>query len=335
MFEMKKATRQGIKPLICLFGESGSGKTYSALLLARGFVGDSGKIAMIDTESGRGSLYADVIPGGYETLEIREPFSPSRYIEAIQVVEQSGAAVLVIDSGSHSWEGIGGVTDMATEISKGRAEKYNKEWDGVVQFGDWKLPKMEHNRLLLKLLQSPLPIIVCLRAKKKSSQVKGTEDMAQAGIIQRNQVGKTVVIKDDFASPIQHEDFVYEFMAYMSVNNDHSVSVLKHSHPSLRDCFPKDKTTPITIEHGQKLAEWCSAAGKPVTQTQKKPVVATETTRNWMLEQLSDIHMKMQAYAIDLGIIMPDEGLDSWPLEKTPTSKAALAELRAKIEAHQ
>jgi hypothetical protein len=33
----------------------------------------------------------------------------------------------------------------------------------------------------------------------------------------------------------------------------------------LRDCFPKDKTTPITIQHGELLAAWCASAGGAVT----------------------------------------------------------------------
>ena len=90
-FQIKAATRTGVKPLIGFYGESGTGKTYSALLLARGLVGTAGRIVMIDTESGRGSLYADVLPGGYDVLELRQPFSPAAYVEAINAVEQSGA----------------------------------------------------------------------------------------------------------------------------------------------------------------------------------------------------------------------------------------------------
>src|SRR5690242_14701502 len=126
-FEIKKSTRQGVKPLIGFFSESGCGKTYSSLLLARGLVGPHGQIVMIDTESGRGSLYSDVLPGGYDVLELREPFSPMRYIEAIQAVEKSGAAVGVLDSGSHEWEGLGGVLDMAgeREAKSGKAGLHN------------------------------------------------------------------------------------------------------------------------------------------------------------------------------------------------------------------
>lgn len=65
------------------------------------------------------------------------------------------------------------------------------------------------------------------------------------------------------------------------------------------------------------------------------PKTATAATRNFMLEQFKDIHVKMQAYAIDRAIIMPDQGLDEWPLESVPTSKQEMAELRRKIEAHK
>lgn len=263
MFEIKPATRQGIKPLIGFYGESGTGKTMSALLFARGLAGENGRVVLIDSESGRGSLYADVIQGGYDTLELREPFSPSHYIEAIKSVEQSGASVLVIDSASHEWEGLSGVTDMAMQISKSRAEKYNKDWDGVVQFGDWKQPKMEHQKFMLKMLQSSLSIIVCLRAKYKTRQ-------------QKDEKGKTAIVKDEFTSPIQADDFIFEMTCHAEILQNHSIILTKCSHPSLRDCFPKDKTTPITVEHGKILAAWCNAAGKPATTPQPNPEPQSE-----------------------------------------------------------
>lgn len=238
--EIKKATRQGIKPLIGIYGESGTGKSMSALLLARGFAGD-GRIVMIDTESGRGSLYADVIKDGYDVIELREPFSPERYVEAIKFVEESGASILVIDSASHEHEGLGGVLDMANQ---------NEERSGKPGLHNWKAPKMSHQKFMLKLLQSSLPIIVCLRAKYKTRQTK-------------DERGKTAIVKDEYTSPIQSEDFIYEMTAHAEVLHNHSIILTKVSHPTLRDCFPKDKTTPITIEHGAKLAEWCNAAGKP------------------------------------------------------------------------
>ena len=60
-FEIKPATRSGVIPLVSVYGSSGGGKTMSALLLMRGIVGPKGRITLVDSESGRGSLFADII----------------------------------------------------------------------------------------------------------------------------------------------------------------------------------------------------------------------------------------------------------------------------------
>ena len=248
-YDFKPATRQDSKVLIGLYGESGCGKTYSALVLGRGIAGENGKVAMIDTESGRGALYADVIPGGYLHSELNEPFSPQRYIDAITAAEKAGFDVLIIDSMSHEWEGIGGVTDMAGDISrsvaKKNAEKWGKpfDWDGTIQFGHWKEPKVEHKKLMLKLLQTRMNIIVCLRAQYKSRQVK-------------NDKGKSEVIKDEFTTPIQSEHFIYEMTAHMEIKGDHAIRMTKCSHPDFKTCFENGK--PITLETGRRIATWAS-----------------------------------------------------------------------------
>ena len=46
------AERAGAHLLIQLYGPPRSGKTYTALRIARGMVGAKGKIGMLDTESG-------------------------------------------------------------------------------------------------------------------------------------------------------------------------------------------------------------------------------------------------------------------------------------------
>ena len=239
-FTPKPATRVGINPLIVAYSESGCGKTYSALLLARGMAEQSGKIVVADSESGRASLYADVLPGGFDTFDLCSPFSPDRYIAAVDAIEASGAVVGIIDSGSHEWEGPGGVLDMAGEI---------EEKSGKSGLHCWKKPKFEHAKFVQRLLRVKIPIIVCLRAKYKSRQLKEN--------------GKTVIVKDETTSPIQAEDFIFEATCHFEILQNHSIILTKCSHPSLRDCFPKDKTTPITEDHGRMLAAWCRAAGNP------------------------------------------------------------------------
>ena len=53
----KKATKHQAYVRIGLVGPAGSGKTYTALRVAKGMAGD-GKIAVIDTERGSASLYS-------------------------------------------------------------------------------------------------------------------------------------------------------------------------------------------------------------------------------------------------------------------------------------
>lgn len=250
-FEIKRATRVGVRPLIGIYSESGCGKTYSALLLARGMVGPGGKIVMVDSESGRGSLYADVIPGGYDTLEIRQPFSPARYVDAIDAVENSKADIGIIDSASHSWEGVGGVLDMAAEI---------EAKSGKAGLHCWKTPKLEHAKFMLRLLQSSVPWIVCLRAKYKSRQTKVD--------------GKTQIIKDEATSPIHDEAFIYEMTVHFEILQNHTIIVTKASHPELRKCFPADKSEPISIKHGELLAKWCSNPGGATTNDPQSEIKA-------------------------------------------------------------
>ncbi|CAI3960801.1 RecA/RadA recombinase (RecA) (PDB:1B22), partial [Commensalibacter communis] len=102
-FTLQPAVRQKINLLFAIAGASGSGKTYSALLLAQGIAGKNGKIAVIDTEAGRSLQYApkngeqaDHNKGTFDFLHLdfQPPFTPERYIEAIQTCEQAGASVI-------------------------------------------------------------------------------------------------------------------------------------------------------------------------------------------------------------------------------------------------
>lgn len=205
---------------------------------------------MADSESGRGSLYADVIDGGYDVIDLGEPFSSERYVDVISAVEQSGASIGVLDSGSHEWEGIGGVLDQAGE---------NESKSGKAGLHNWKTPKFNHAKFMLKLLKSPIPWVICLRAKFKTRQGK-------------DERGKTVIIKDDHVSPIQAEDFIFECTAHAEILPDHFIHLTKCSHPALRDCFPAKG--PITVEHGALIAKWCAAP----SLSQHQPVATASDT---------------------------------------------------------
>lgn len=152
MFEIRKAQRQGARLLIQLSGVSGSGKTYSALQVAYGLAGgNADKIVLIDTENRRGSLYANALPEPFNILDFYAPFSPERYIDAIEAASKHGAEVIVIDSVSHEWESEGGCEWIANQT----------------RFPDWKRAKALHKRFMTYMLQSPAHIIACTRAREK------------------------------------------------------------------------------------------------------------------------------------------------------------------------
>lgn len=158
-----RARREGSHVLISMEATSGRGKTYSALMLGRGLVGPDGKLGLLDTETGRGKIYADAIPGGYEYGELTPPYAPERYVAAIQAASKAGLDCLIIDSASHEWEGIGGIG----EIAEGGRSSSGSELKGLQK---WAKPKARHKRFVQTLLTTRMHIIVCLRAKEKLIQ---------------------------------------------------------------------------------------------------------------------------------------------------------------------
>lgn len=268
----KKATRAGTKALIGLYGESGSGKTFSALMLARGLAGPDGLVMMIDTENRRGEMYADEIPGGYEVQQLGEPFASKRYSEMISEAEAAAGgkpAALVIDSFSHEWEGIGGVVNAAENIAEARAKKYG-DWNGSVAFGDWKNPKQDHKRMMLQMLGSNLHIICCLRAQYASHQIDRA-DYEKHGIKSN---AKTTVIRDDFQTPIQDKNFIFEMMAHIELSNKQpGVPILRKCPQMLLSAF--QATPQLSIDTGQAIAAWTDG-GSVETEAQAELVDMAE-----------------------------------------------------------
>lgn len=154
VIEIRKAQREGARMVIGLAGQSGSGKTYSAIQLAYGLAGGVGeKVGFLDTENRRGSLYADTVTDPFLIGDLYAPFSPQRYIDAILEFQKAGVEVLVIDSVSHEWEGTGG----CDEIASGSSNK-------VI---GWANAKSQHKRFMNTLLQCDMHIVACIRAREK------------------------------------------------------------------------------------------------------------------------------------------------------------------------
>ncbi|MRS05475.1 AAA family ATPase [bacterium] len=149
--ELQKAQRKQAVIKMGLQGPSGSGKTYSALLLAYGLVKDWDKIAVIDSENHSADLYAHL--GDYSVVTIGPPFSPGKYVEAIELCEAAGMEVIVIDSISHEWDSDGGVLSIHSAMMGN-------------SFTNWSKVSPLHASFINKILQSPAHIIATIRSKQ-------------------------------------------------------------------------------------------------------------------------------------------------------------------------
>ena len=72
----KRATKRQARLRMAVTGPAGSGKTLTALLVARALVGKQGKIAVLDTEHGSASKYADVVDFATDD-EFAPPWHPN------------------------------------------------------------------------------------------------------------------------------------------------------------------------------------------------------------------------------------------------------------------
>lgn len=232
----RPATRAEAKPLIGLYAESGCGKTWSALLLARGFAGPDGRIGMIETEGGRGEAYVGRAPvGDYLVRPIRQVFSPQEYGKAISDAEEAKLDVLIIDSASHEWEGAGGVLAMAAANDSAGKK-------GVLV---WQQPKIDHQRhFMLRLMQTPIPlVIVCMRAKYPMEQ-KGTQWTRSTKL-----------------DPKQADDILFEMFVHGWIDSAHNFHSTKYTLPELATAIEDGK--PITIQSGRALSEWARGGVTP------------------------------------------------------------------------
>ena len=235
----KKAERRKAKLRLALCGPSGSGKTYSALKIAAGI---GGKIALLDTENGSGSLYSNLCD--YDTDEIKPPFTVEKYINSIKEAEAAGYNVLIVDSLTHAWAGQGGLLE---EVDKraARSSSHNS-------YAAWRDVTPMHNKLVDTILQSNLHIIVTMRSKT-------------AYELEKDERGKVAPVKKGMA-PIQRDGLEYEFTVVLDLDNKKHVAEAGKDRTGLFD----GKIDVPTEETGKMLREWLET-GVDVQPVQQQP----------------------------------------------------------------
>lgn len=241
---LHKAERRQAKMRIGVFGSSGSGKTYSSLLLARGLASAWDKIAIIDTENGSADLYSHL--GDYNVLTLKTPFSPEKYIEAIEACEAAEMEVIIIDSITHEWAGEGGILDEADRLGKTAKNA----------FTIWGQLTPRHNKFINKILFSTAIVICCGRSKQDYVLNE----------VEKN--GRKVSVPEKVGlKAITREGFDYE----MTVSFDLDITHFAVSTKDRTGLFQDKAPAAITEETGKKLAEW-NAGGAPNPDDQKRAI---------------------------------------------------------------
>lgn len=223
--QLKQSKRQNVKLRLGISGASGFGKTFSALKLAFGMTNDWTKIAVIDTENSSASLYSHL--GNFNVLDLQEPYSPERYIEAIELCEKSEISVVIIDSITHEWQGTGGCLQIHEQLG-GR-------------FQDWAKVTPRHQAFIDKILQSKCHIITTTRRKIDYSLDVGSN-------------GRTQVVKHG-TKEITREGFEYELTVNFELINDQHLAKVSKDRTGL---FSNKPEFVISSTTGKRLLEWCN-----------------------------------------------------------------------------
>ena len=220
--KIRRSERKQAKIKLALQGSSGSGKTYSSLLLGKGLTsGNFTKIAIIDTENKSADLYAHL--GNYNVVSMEAPYSPERYIEAIEICEKAGMEVIILDSISHCW-------DYLLDVHSNMPGN---------SFANWAKITPRQNSFINKILRSESHIIATMRVK---------QDYV---LSQKN--GKMVPEKVGLKA-IQRNDLDYEFTIVFDIDITHQAKATK-DRTGLFVNMSEFKMGPNT---GKMISEWCN-----------------------------------------------------------------------------
>lgn len=219
--QIELAKREQAKIKIGLQGPSGSGKSYSALLLAYGLTNDWSKIVVIDTENKSSSLYSHL--GDFNILDLKPPYSPERYIEAINLCVRHSMQAIIIDSISMEWEYILDAHSQLTGNS----------------YTNWARFTPRHQKFIQAILHSDVHIICTLRSK-------------QDYVLTENEKGKMAPEKVGMKA-IQRDGTDYELTLMFELDIKHNAVTTKDRTGLFSNRLPFQ----ITEDTGKEILNWC------------------------------------------------------------------------------
>lgn len=233
----KKAKREQIWLKVLFAGASGSGKTYTALRVATGIAKKTGgRVAAIDTENGRIRYYANEFD--FDDLQLEMPYSPEKYIEAIDIAIDGGYDILIIDSITHEWD------YCLEQHSKMPGNSYT----------NWAKITPRHDAFMEKILQSPLHILCTVRGKDE--------------YVLEEKNGKQVPKKVGLGYK-QRDNTEYNYTVTFNIDQKTHVAEAMKDNTHIFE----DRYDVLTEKDGEKLFDWANSGDAPAP----KPIVKTST----------------------------------------------------------
>lgn len=269
--QLQKATRKKSKLRLNLSGPSGSGKTMSALRMAKGLVGNWEKVAVIDTENGSAALYDHL--GSFQAIDLESPFSPERYIEAIDTCVKAGMECIIIDSSSHEWNGSGGCIEINENLAASRYK--GNTWSA------WNETTPRHDKFVQKVLQCPVHVITCTRSKMETVM---TDDKKV----------KKIGMKD-----IQRDGWEYELTVSLTIDRDTHKAIASKDRTEI---FEKMEPFVITEATGELIRNWCEQG---IDLEAEKKAAITKAIKDVgkckTVEALKELKPTLAAYVVSDG----------------------------------
>lgn len=194
---VKAAVRPAMPARLMISGPAGSGKTWSALTIARILVGEDGLIIVVDTETESALLYAD--EHRFSHLPWAPPYDPRELAATILELGVDRNVCIIVDSLTHFWHGEGGTLDIADS-----------------KFGGWKEATPAQDEMVAAMLRCRAHVIGCVREKQAYSVTETNDNGRKKQIVEK--VG---------LQPMQREGLDYEFNVTVSMDMHHGMSVSK------------------------------------------------------------------------------------------------------------
>jgi hypothetical protein len=289
----QKAEKKRAKARLALDGPSGGGKTMTALREATVLAeAEGGRIAVIDSEQGSASLYADLYD--FDVLEIAAPFSPAKYVKALGDAARAGYPVVVVDSLTHAWAGAGGVLEIVDKAAARYGNNKHKAWaEGTPAW----------QSIIDAMLQYPGHVITTMRTKTR--WVERTDDNGR--VKGYDKVG---------VDPVAREGIEYEFTITGNLNMGHDLEITKSR------CHLLPPGTVIPEPDGdvaRRIIDWLNSGAVDVTERARALVAAAGDRKAEFLEWMKaeglgkadlandEKHAKAEAEAKRLGALPAEE----------------------------